>query len=297
MKTQWETVVKNEVRQVLLGTNEFDKIEVASNLDINFATSEEVYHEYSAPDGATQGLKSSDRTYSSESTNDGGGVPGTDSNGDSTEYVYQDSGNSSSTVEETENNYLPNERITTTNNLPGVIDYDNSTIAVTAISYNVVREEDVKAQGLLDGISWEEYKLANAQGSRITVDDDILDVVSKATGFPAANIAFVARTENVFFDKEGLNISASNIVQIILIIIILALLAFVVLRSMRGEKASKQPEELPVESLLQSQPEIELEDISAEESSETKKLIEKFVDENPEAVANLLRNWLNQEWG
>ena len=136
-----------------------------------------------------------------------------------------------------------------------------------------------------------------AQGSRITVDDDILDVVSKATGFPAANIAFVARTENVFFDKEGLNISASNIVQIILIIIILALLAFVVLRSMRGEKASKQPEELPVESLLQSQPEIELEDISAEESSETKKLIEKFVDENPEAVANLLRNWLNQEWG
>ena len=269
VKTQWETVVKNEVRQVLLGTNEFDKIEV----------------------------KSSDRTYSSESTNDGGGVPGTDSNGDSTEYVYQDSGNSSSTVEETENNYLPNERITTTNNLPGVIDYDNSTIAVTAISYNVVREEDVKPQGLLDGISWEEYKLANAQGSRITVDNDILDVVSKATGFPAANIAFVARTENVFFDKEGLNISASNIVQIILIIIILALLAFVVLRSMRGEKASKQPEELPVESLLQSQPEIELEDISAEEGSETKKLIEKFVDENPEAVANLLRNWLNQEWG
>ena len=52
-----------------------------------------------------------------------------------------------------------------------------------------------------------------------------------------------------------------------------------------------------MESLLQSQPEIELEDISAEESSETKKLIEKFVDENPEAVANLLRNWLNQEWG
>ena len=41
VKTQWETVVKNEVRQVLLGTNEFDKIEVASNLDINFATSEE----------------------------------------------------------------------------------------------------------------------------------------------------------------------------------------------------------------------------------------------------------------
>ena len=32
-------------------------------------------------------------------------------------------------------------------------------------------------------------------------------------------------------------------------------------------------------------------------TGKTKKLIEKFVDENPEAVANLVRNWLNQEWG
>ena len=30
--------------------------------------------------------------------------------------------------------------------------------------------------------------------------------------------------------------------------------------------------------------------------SETRLMIEKFVDENPEAVASLLRNWLNEEW-
>ena len=99
----------------------------------------------------------------------------------------------------------------------------------------------------------------------------------------------------MFFDKEGLNISLSDIVQIILIVIILALLAFVVLRSMRSEKQEEQPEELSVETLLQSQPEVVLEDISVEKMSETRRLIEKFVDENPEAVANLLRNWLNEE--
>ena len=27
-----------------------------------------------------------------------------------------------------------------------------------------------------------------------------------------------------------------------------------------------------------------------------KQITEKFVDENPEAVAQLLRNWLNDEW-
>ena len=38
-------------------------------------------------------------------------------------------------------------------------------------------------------------------------------------------------------------------------------------------------------------------DIEVETKSETRKMIEKFVDENPEAVASLLRNWLNEDWG
>ena len=31
-------------------------------------------------------------------------------------------------------------------------------------------------------------------------------------------------------------------------------------------------------------------------TGKTKKLIEKFVDENPDAAALLLRNWLNDDW-
>lgn len=297
VKVQWENQIKGEIRQVLLGTNEFNKIEVASNLDLSFSTTESTFHEYLPMDGSTQGVKSSDRTYTSESENASGGVPGTDSNGD-VEYMYQSDGESRSSSEETENNYLPSERITKENGLPGTINYSSSSIAVTAIKLNMIREEDVKAQGLLDGISWEEYKIANAEGERIEVDDALYQVVSKATGFPVENIAFVARTENIFFDKEGLNISVSDTIQIVLIIIILALLGFVVFRSMRSEKSSEdQPEELPVETLLQSQPEFALEDIGTEPVSETRMLIEKFVDENPEAAANLLRNWLNQDWG
>lgn len=296
VKNQWESKVKSEVRQVLLGTNEFDKIEVASNLDLSFSNSKVTDHEYYVTDGNSQGYLSSQRTYSSESVNESGGVPGTDSNGD-VEYEYQDNAGSSSSTEETESNYLPSERITETENLPGAINYSTSSIAVTGIKYNIIREEDVRAQGLLDGITWDEYKIANAEGTRATVDDDMYDVVSKATGFPVENIAFVARTENIFLDKEGLNVTASDVIQIVLIIIILALLAFVVIRSMRPEKSAEQPEELSVESLLQSQPDVGLEDIGAEPISETRRLIEKFVDENPEAVANLLRNWLNQDWG
>ena len=52
-----------------------------------------------------------------------------------------------------------------------------------------------------------------------------------------------------------------------------------------------------MEDLLQSTPEPEVEGITVEEWSETRKMIEKFVDDNPEAAANLLRNWLNEDWG
>ena len=55
-------------------------------------------------------------------------------------------------------------------------------------------------------------------------------------------------------------------------------------------------EELSVERLIQSTPESEFDDIEIETKSETRKMIEKFVDDNPELAAALLRNWLNEEW-
>ena len=161
----------------------------------------------------------------------------------------------------------------------------------------MVREDEVKAQGLLDGVSWEENMLANEGQTAIDVAQSFYDMVSNATGWPKVNISIMAYSENMFVDSEGLGISATDIMTIVLIVGILALLVFVVLRSMRGDKAAEQPEELAVEDLLQSQPETELENINTEQMSETRRLIERFVDENPEAAASLLRNWLNEDWG
>ncbi len=297
VKAQWETKVKNDVKQVILGTNIFDKVEVAVNLNMDFSSKKITDHEYYVTGDNTQGYLSSERNFSSSATNGSSDIPGTDSNGQQTEYVYQDNAESNSETTEEERNYLPSERITNQDVLPGAINYGDSTISLAATNMNVVREEDVRAQGGLDGITWEEYKLANAGQNQTEVPEELYDVVSKATGFPVENIAIVAYSENVFFDHEGLRVSGSDIMQIVLIVVILALLGFVVIRSMRSEKESEQPEELSVESLLQSQPEPELEDIGTEVMSETRRVIEKFVDENPEAVASLLRNWLNEGWG
>ena len=117
-----------------------------------------------------------------------------------------------------------------------------------------------------------------------------------ATGISQNNISIIAYESPIFYDKEGFSVTGTDIVSIITIILILALLGFVVIRSMWSRRAKQEEEELSVENMLQSTPEPELEDIDVETKSETRKVIEKFVDENPEAAANLLRNWLNDDW-
>ena len=93
--------------------------------------------------------------------------------------------------------------------------------------------------------------------------------------------------------------SLTDWLQIILVILIFAMLGYVVFRSTRKEKQPEVEPELSVETLLDATREAEeeeLEDIGFQEKSETRVLIEKFVDENPEATAALLRNWLNDDW-
>ena len=121
-------------------------------------------------------------------------------------------------------------------------------------------------------------------------------MAAHATGISRDNITIIAYEHPVFWDKEGMNISATDVLSIVMIVLILALLGFVVLRSMAGRKEAVEEEELSVEDMLQSNPETTIEDIDVEAKSEVRKLIEKFVDENPEAAANLLRNWLTEDW-
>ena len=297
LKQQVEAIIRNEVRKVLLGTNEFDLIEVASSLTVNFAETERTEINYTPADGQMQGVLSHESSYEAETDGGTAMVPGTDSNGDDT-YVWSEGEGGSSSVSQFEKDYLPNSETTVEKIPAGSIIYDKSSIAVTAISYNIIHEEDAKELGLLDGITWDEYKLANSERTKIEVDPELYSVVSDASGIAEEDITIVAYEEPFFVDKESLDIEFTDVLQVVLIIIILLLLAYVVLRSFKRDKVEEeQPEELSVENLLQSMPTETIEDIELETKSETRKMIEKFVEENPEAVANLLRNWLNEDWG
>ncbi len=300
VKAKAEQLVKNEVKKVLLGTKLYDDIEVASNLVMDFSHEETVDHTYTPAEDQTQGVLSHEDIYTAENVNGINGIPGTDTNADDeTTYVTQDNNNSSSNINEESRDYLPNEKITTRTNQPGAIKYSDSSISVTAINYVVMREEDyVPANN--ENMTWNEYKNANKEPIPTEIPEDMINVVSKATGISPENVAMASYNEYVFFDRTGSRITLTDILQILMILVILGLLAFIILRSMwtaRKTEEEPEPEPLSVESLLESQPEEVLEDIEIDTGSETKRLIDKFVDENPEAVATLLRNWLNEDFG
>ncbi len=296
VKAEAESLMNSKVKSVLAGTGQFGDVKVSTNLDMDFSSTTETSHQYTPADGQSQGLLATDKNYTSDSSGGTSGVPGTDSNTETT-YQYQDNSYNSSTIEEYYRTYLPNENIMNKEIPPGRILYDNSSVAVSSIDYVVIKEEDAKAAGLLDGITWREYQEANSERKKLTVPEEMITLVANATGISPDKVNIVAYEENLFIDKEGMNVDVTDVVQIVLILLILALLAVVVIKSMRTEKEAEEPEQLSVEGLLQSNPEPQLDDIELEEASETRRLIEKFVDENPEAVANLLRNWLNEDWG
>ena len=246
-------------------------------------------------DGRDEGYLAHREQFNSENENSGSYVPGTDSN-DETVYPSPDSNNSSSTQTEMLEDFLPNEDIKYKITPAGAINYNNSGMSIALIRYREYREEDVDRQGLLDGITWEEFKLNNAADVKMEVDEDYYNMAHTATRIPRENITIVSYESPVFIDKPGLSVSWTSVSGVAMLIVILALLGFVVLRSMSSRRQAAEDEELSVENLLQSTPETELEDIDVEAKSEVRKMIEKFVDENPESAAALLRNWLSEEW-
>lgn len=297
LKQQAEAVVRNEVRKVLQGTNAFDLVEVASSLTLDFSYTEKTQTTYTPADGQTQGVLSHESSYEAETEGGTALIPGTDSNGNDT-YVFENGGNSSSQVSQYDKDYLPNTETVVQTIPAGAIDYDKSSIAVTAIRYRVIKEEDAKKQGLLDGIDWDEYKAQNSERSKLDVDEEFYSVVSDASGIAVEDITIMAYEEPFFVDREGIKFDYKDIIYIVITVLIILLLGYVVIRSLKTDKVKEEePEELSVEGLLQSMPSRPLEDIPLDDKSDVRKLIEKFVDENPEAVANLLRNWLNEDWG
>jgi len=164
----------------------------------------------------------------------------------------------------------------------------------------IYNETEAATLGYLNGSTWDQFKAANAASKPITIDNNWLTAISTGTGIATGKITVLAYEVPYFVDAPA-STTAKTItfwIMIALAIAILGILAFVIIRSARPLTVEEKEPELSVEEMLattkENQPSID--DIGLQDKSETRKAIEKFVDENPEAVALLLRNWLNDGW-
>lgn len=254
--------------------------------------------EYSVDDGREYGYPTNLYTYSSKGASGNGGTPGTDSNDSDTDYVNNSSSGTSNTVDVQKlTDLLTNEKVQNIKQETPAIKLADSSLGIVVRKYTVYKEDDLKADGTLDKTTWDQFISQNNKISTTTVSTDEINLISAATGVSANKITVLAYNVPQFVSSTKSSNGISNYLMIILTVLIIALLIFVILRGALPLAAEDEEPELSVEQLLATTKENQsLDDIEFSDKSETRKMIEKFVDENPEAVAQLLRNWLNDEW-
>lgn len=280
----------------------YDDVQIGSaNIVFDMDKVTELVKTYTANEGQDQGLYSSSYNYKSTGTSGSGGIPGTDTNGDDTDYDIASGGTSNSETTLDKYNYLPNETVQNIEHEVGAVRPEESSIGIVLTNFNVVKEESLEDQGLLDDISFDEYVEQNSAVTALEVPDELTQLVAAATGIATNNIVIQAQQKPLYEAAEEGSFSdnISNYLMVLLTILIAGLLIFVIVRGTSPVEVTEMEPELSVEDLLATTQENEqnLEEIELGEKSETRVMIEKFVDENPEAVALLLRNWINEDWG
>lgn len=295
-KVKLRNQIKSNLCAALIKTGYDDAEIMADGIVFNMDKVNEMYTEYTPAEGQEQGLYSHSYTYETEGTSGSGGVAGTASNDENTYQIEDgDSTNSSSILEEYD--YLPNTRVTNTEYEYGAIEPDASTLSVILTDVVTRTQSELEMLGLLDDMTYDEYVLTNNTITKTEVDPDLYTIVSKATGIPEENISITAYEQPIFVPTVVDERTITDYLPYILAVLIVLLLVFIVFRTAAPVEVTETEPELSVEQLLATTKENQsLDDIEFDDKSEIRKMIEKFVDENPEAVANLLRNWLSEDW-
>jgi flagellar M-ring protein FliF len=151
-------------------------------------------------------------------------------------------------------------------------------------------------------------------GSRVPDDtkltdemiDQVKELVSGATGIPAANVAVTKM--KIQPPSEVVPTLSETIQSLIadyglLALLFLMLIALVIIALPRKSKqVAMEPAFAGAEEIAASKYNLNdiktepVPEIDIEERSEVKKQIEKFVQQKPDAVAQLLRNWLTDDY-
>lgn len=259
----------------------FDTMSVSANPTLDFDTLKSVSREYSAPDPDGQGFRNTYEVLEENLTNgDVGSIPGTDTN-PQTAPTYQFGENERSDYSKVQSyeERLFNERNSESEKALGKLIPNESTMSI---------------------VLWYGKVVETADGLTPEYLNEVRKLASDATGIPAQNITVSIQklmpepmqvttfsdTLRELFDRYGLYV------------LMLILLVVMVVTAMPKKKPEMEELELAAAETAAAAAAVEetIPDITIEEQSEIKKQIDRFVQQNPDAVAQLLRNWIAEDW-
>lgn len=274
----------------------FDSVKVGVNLDINFDNQVIDATKYSTNNQNGNGYMSHQETSSEKGTGVEGtaGAAGTSSN--VTVTYPQSSGNNNYTMDKKSNNvdYKIDQTKTQTVKATGVVVPSNSSVSV--MLYKKGKEYTDKNAYL------------NAK-TQIKTRTDLLGLVRDATGIKNVTVREVILP--IYTPSQTINIGKiiSSYGPFAIAAIIILALAIGLLRKEKSPKGAEaqnievedvdminQPMNGPSFEAIVSDDKEDLPDIEVSKDSEVQGQIDKFIKDKPDAVAQLLKNWLNEDW-
>ncbi len=276
----------------------YELTEVMPSITVNM-DKRETYTERYYPDGEDmeQGYLSHYDSYSATGTSGDGDIPGTDSN-DEQDYMLVGTLGTNSSIDSESMDHIYNKQITNEIYETGVVKKEDSSLSVVATHIEKVTEAELREKGLLtEEMTYEQFQLLNSKPAKTTPSEDLYQMVAKATGIPVENIHITTYDQYHFIEEVKESLDWEFILTIVLAVLILAFLVYVVFRGMAPVEVTEvEPELNYSEILAEHNGNASLDEVEFGEKSETRIMIEKFFDENPESVAMLLRAWLNEDY-
>ncbi|MDR2938896.1 MAG: hypothetical protein LBV08_01105 [Clostridiales bacterium] len=305
-KESVELLKKNEIENQirLLLTPLFDEVKISSNLVFDWDKNTVVRKTVSPPiEDSTTGLPQRQNTEKQavENANPDAAVGLDPNNNQVADYQTGSAGVSNLDVENNTVEYVYDTEEWVTEQQTGRLVPESSSMMLSLYKYREYNQEIMERGDLLQGSTWDQFK-ENTTITKLDVDPDILNAI--ITGTSISNISIILHEVPIFVDKVVTPPDFGAIGIFTVLAAMILLLAYGLLKFTKPDEITEVEPELSVEDLLVS---TQLEEIKEEElakleevnfnkESQTKKQIEKFVQEKPEAVAQLLRNWLNEEW-
>jgi len=266
----------------------FDTLRVVANAVLDFDKEKSQTKSISNPDGMDEGAIISREEKKIDLKNGSvGGVPGMETNpGNEDSPSYQIGGDENSSYKEEHNieNFGYDETLSEREKATGKLITDESSMAISL---------------------WYGKKVENDSGLTDEFINQVKLAASLSTGIPTKNITVsklkLATPENIdtpAMERIRQLVSDYGFFAVILLLVIGLLIAAF------PRKKQEEPELITAAEAAASSPkfvipehgDMDIPEIDVEERSEVKKQIEKFVKQKPEAVAQLLRNWLSDEW-